>query len=57
MYKIIETNSIRAMVYEVNILLAKGWELQGGINTLSFENDEEAHPTQFFQAMIKKMDK
>jgi len=53
MYKIVQTNSIRAMVYEITILLDQGWVVQGGISTLSFPNDEEQYPTQFFQAMVK----
>ena len=53
-YKIIQTNSIRAMVYEVGISLDQEWIPQGGISTLPFLNDDESHPTQFFQAMIKK---
>ncbi len=56
-YKVISRYDTNALVDEINILIKKGWKLQGGICAAVNNHNKSLFVTIYYQAMVINKEK
>ena len=53
-YTIVKSATAEGLTKDVNLMLASGWRLQGGVSTsVGFDFQDDDHLFYFVQAMVK----